>query len=71
MALSGKTPFLIGDTSSFMVGFSIVMLVFGGGPRQFPMELEDSPNYNSNGKDWGHLKDGPQIWTCAHAIPCG
>ena len=28
--LEQNHPFLIGYTSSFMVGFSIVMLVFGG-----------------------------------------
>ena len=29
--MAGKSPFSIGNTSSFMLEFSIVMLVFGGG----------------------------------------
>jgi len=28
--LAGKPPFLIGDTKTQMVGFSVVILVFGG-----------------------------------------
>ena len=48
---------------------------FWGGVEVIPQNLHclafgfvDSPD--SNGKDWGHKKEGPQIWTRTHAIPC-